>query len=612
MTASHQPTRHCVACGAEIPVTAAICRYCHSEQSPGLGKRVATWLKWIGGAVTVLSLLVGAWTLSGLYLDWQERNAAVNELQQAADWLQEAKDYPRAWRLYDQALALNPSAAGIRNKQFEMARIWVRDFQLPEHEADKLSNQLVEVLYRGLPALDIHEQATTLAHIARLGQIRRLNQIAEQMDIAAVYQRALSLDKDNVFANAFYGAWLLEQRSLSVEAIENGANHLRKALGKSDDSYLRELQLWRLTLAVERGNHAVREAAIKALIPALWQAREAGFVASEDLRYRVLEKYGDNLRFSLLEAALSAIGAKQHLQLLDWLSEGLSGSGSYGDRLSARNQFLRARMLEAAEEPGKAAEIYQALLSIELGGATSRFAKRVDEGLYRTTGQWPARALARNYRDDPLPEHDLWDFHLDTLAHFDPTIIPENLEQALAFFNAAFKSKEAVATSQLNALLAIMPEAIARMEEDIAIGDERERTDSYTSGFSALDHTNARYNKSQLILLWARAHYAAKHWDPAAALLKDELRHSEGYQRAWFDGGWEAVRAELHFVLAKTLTQRAKQTNSAEDRRNAIMHLQAATQTPLFKRFASWEVIKGSDFSALRAEPAYQDLVRGH
>ena len=77
----------CIACHEPIRQGACVCRYCGTSQKHGLWKRLSNILKWVGGVVTVISLVVGMVTLSGYYQDWRERHDAVAELVDAADWL---------------------------------------------------------------------------------------------------------------------------------------------------------------------------------------------------------------------------------------------------------------------------------------------------------------------------------------------------------------------------------------------------------------------------------------------------------------------------------------------------------------------------------------------
>lgn len=94
----------CIACHEPIRPGASVCRYCGTFQKRGLWKRLSNILKWVGGVVTVISLVVGMVTLSGYYQDWRERRDAVAELVDAADWLIKAEDYRQTWRMYEEAL----------------------------------------------------------------------------------------------------------------------------------------------------------------------------------------------------------------------------------------------------------------------------------------------------------------------------------------------------------------------------------------------------------------------------------------------------------------------------------------------------------------------------
>ena len=70
----------CVACLEPIKPGAKICPLCRSSQTPHHWQLISLSLKWMGGFVTTISLIVGVITLSRYYLDWQERRNAVIEV----------------------------------------------------------------------------------------------------------------------------------------------------------------------------------------------------------------------------------------------------------------------------------------------------------------------------------------------------------------------------------------------------------------------------------------------------------------------------------------------------------------------------------------------------
>ena len=155
----------CVACFEPVITGAKICPHCHSAQTPHRWHVISQGLKWVGGIVTIISLIIGGVTLGRFYLDWQEQRDAISELVHAADWLSKTKDYSQAWKMFEQAAELNPSSALVRNSRFEFAKLWVRDFKLKGDKRVATLKAITEILYRGLPDASADDKATILAHI---------------------------------------------------------------------------------------------------------------------------------------------------------------------------------------------------------------------------------------------------------------------------------------------------------------------------------------------------------------------------------------------------------------------------------------------------------------
>jgi hypothetical protein len=199
----------CIACHEPISLGASVCRYCGTSQKSGLWKRLSNILKWVGGIVTVISLVVGMVTLSGYYQDWRERHDAVAELVDAADWLIKAEDYGQAWQMYEEALKLVPNSAKTLRGQFKLAKVWLRNFSSSKETADEILNRITSILYRGLRKADADEVATILAHVGWAQVIRAGRSMAVNVDADTVFLDALRSSPGNVYANVMSGYWIL-------------------------------------------------------------------------------------------------------------------------------------------------------------------------------------------------------------------------------------------------------------------------------------------------------------------------------------------------------------------------------------------------------------------
>ncbi|MBN7825452.1 tetratricopeptide repeat protein [Bowmanella dokdonensis] len=608
MSDSNLQTKSCVACHSAIPKQAGVCRYCHSKQHHSWSERLATQLKWVGGVVTVLSLVIGALTLSGIFRDWVAREQAVAELSDAAHWLIQAKDYRRAWQLYHRALLLSPNATTIRQKQQDLARLWAREFGIPVEEGNALSNDLIEALYQSISSQPASQQADSLAHIARLAQYRIYNQLIEHADIESLYRQALALDEKSTYANLFYAAWLLGQGGVTEEKLDQARNHFVLAVHQDpDDHFARELQLWWLHRATERSANGTQQKAFGYLILALEQAMQSGFQLTQELRTRILNEYSDRMHFTLLEGAITVLPPDQHLHLYNWLVAGEPRHHHWQRDFVWRDLYIRARLKEAAGQKAAASSDYQQLLENEAAYSSGALDKLVDQGLLRTTGQLPSRALARTYIDDPVDQNNPAAFHQQTLLHFNPKYLPDNLLQALEYYSLP-ENQTAPSSAPLSEVL---EQAIKRTQTAVFEGDDHARNGTYSSGYNISMHDNARWNLVKLNQLLVDIRLTQEEIDTALALTRDMLHFTQTFEGGWFEGGWNKVRLELNYLLARTLARRAGQSQSIEDKQRAIAALQQVTRDPGFSQIATWQDIRGEEFASLANEAQYQALIAG-
>jgi len=240
---SDNTNTECMACRESIRLGASTCRHCGSSQKHDPWKRMTTILKWIGGVVSVISLLIGMVTLTGYYQDWRERHNAVTELVDAADWLIKTKNYSQAWQMYEDALQLIPSSAKAFRGQLQLAKIWLRDFRSSKETADELLNHITAILYRGLRKADNYELATILAQIGWAQVIRAENSLPAYIDVDALFQEALHSSPGNVYANAMLGYWILLGRGVPIQDITLAQSKFAVALNSQDEkTFVRRLQ----------------------------------------------------------------------------------------------------------------------------------------------------------------------------------------------------------------------------------------------------------------------------------------------------------------------------------------------------------------------------------
>ena len=156
------------------------------------------------------------------------------------------------------------------------------------------------------------------------------------------------------------------------------------------------------------------------------------------------------------------------------------------------------------------------------------------------------------------------------------------------------------------ALALALPTFIERVRDMVLQGDEIEKMNAYTTGYSAFDHNNARQSWVDLSLLRARLLAHGGQFDRALAQLGDVARALQQLGTRW-----QPVRALLDYRMA-LLYAELSQGNDNSDREQSIMLLQRAIKSGLLdSKQASWQQIKSTPFDNLTGDPRYRELIRG-
>ncbi len=595
----------CVACRESIKPGASVCPHCGSGQSRSLWQKVSGPLKWIGGILTVFSLIAGVKSLNDNYRHWQQQQDALEELVGAAQWLVETEDYRQAWDMYSRADALSPGSTLVRRGQYSMAIDWIRDFSVAKDEAGEVLDDLTSALYRSLPGASDDEIATVLAHVAKLQGFRLYYEVPVFVDAEKLLARALASSQDNVYANAYLAELLLLKRPMEPDYINRAQQHFRTALAHPENrGWVRDMQVTRLaSLASNSGyRDELGRSAMKAFLETAREMMSAGEpLPDPKLRLELLQSYRHLGRGDRIEAFVDVIPPLDHLAVNAWLRQGLEDRLRGNPADAAQQDYLVARLTEASGDTERALAMYQALSEVE--ASNQNLNDQVDRAIERITGTKPARALARNFVDDPVDREQPGAFHRQTLLNFNPLWRTENFQQALAYFTGDLSAS----MPGLQELIAIMPDVLKRIQARLVEGDERARYDSYDAGFSIVHHDLVRENWADVMLLYGAALRVSGQQDQAIAVFNDTLDFAKS-----LDDRFQGQAARSAYQLALTYSQRALTTGQQQDRHEAISQLQAALDLGLIRNnLADWSGLKSEAFKALKDEPAYSDLIRG-
>jgi hypothetical protein len=377
--------RRCNACYEIIHPAAHICPHCRSAQAKSRWATIGSVLKWIGSITAVLSLIFAMVQLRTIVADKVNRDRAIFELLAAARFQAEAQDLEGAWNLAGQAMALNSTSPQARSLQVELALQRLRKtihYTTSINEADL--RHMIPILHRGVIAGTNRQQADVLAHLARANELLHPN-----IDVDLYYERALAKDPDNVYANAWYGCWLMkpnvwksDHRQRALLAIP----HLRQALSSGRESVMaRTLQIDCLN-----GYRDLEELQPEVGIELL-TIGSALKDAPEDLPEMLYEELAVGFYFLVEQWDLREAYFKRHapgriLEVFSFLCH-RAGLEKKSDTALLRKQLLiEAVLLEAA---GRADEALSRLTTL-LDGSFSNFdltdARRLREQVWENKG----------------------------------------------------------------------------------------------------------------------------------------------------------------------------------------------------------------------------------
>jgi hypothetical protein len=208
----------CIACRELIPIGATVCSHCHQSQVPEKSRSFKKITGWVAGITAVIGLFA---SLSGgvqwIKNHWNQRSDIRAELAVAESQTQRA-EYEAAVATYQDILKKDSRNQQAADEQVTAAMRWAENFQVlipegknPTDAAAPKLDAILPILDAGLARAKGQRAADILAHI---GWVHWLNwHIAEREIGPAAEQsflQALKIDPSNMYANAMFGNWLLQ------------------------------------------------------------------------------------------------------------------------------------------------------------------------------------------------------------------------------------------------------------------------------------------------------------------------------------------------------------------------------------------------------------------
>jgi hypothetical protein len=350
-------------------------------------------LKWVGSITAVLSLIFALIKALEMVSDVRDRQRQINELYEVAKLQQANFDYNAAWASFEQAMAaaepggqlakltgqLGDERTKLRAAQEDLAMDWLRNIRITQDQTfSDIVKQLVPVLERGAVSASGSRKADLLAHV---GWANFLRWRAGQRDLnpEPIYQQALAIDSTNSYAHANLGHWQFWQRENLAEA----SRHFSAAIAAGRErEYVRKMQL-----AAAKNLGSEGDALYLAAINDMQKNSEP---IDESTRNDLFSIYHftcasryDSVRFTAL---LSSVPASEQVATYRALFYG-EHDGDFDQWKGPGRDAGLACLLEAAQQPGEALQIWQQLqqnLPTNYGG---NLKERAREAVKRLTSR---------------------------------------------------------------------------------------------------------------------------------------------------------------------------------------------------------------------------------
>jgi tetratricopeptide (TPR) repeat protein len=372
-SASRKP---CIKCRELIPADATICSHCRSSQTPPKKNVYKDVFKWVGGIAAIIGLLLSAGQLFGPAFTRFHNHREVDKLLSEAKAESDAADYQTALATYDHALQLVPNYAPAIEGRCDTAMTWLRNFHIAGEDDKELASRAATQLSALFPILEAAlagqkgpRQADILAHI---GWAHWLSFHIALKDVPSSakesFDRALSVDAGNVYANAMLGNWLIQRGDRLAEAKP----HFDLAVQSGKErTFVRALQLGGMIYSDDIPTRIE-------LARVANQMRKNGEKISEGDSSRIIST---NYSIAVtndaeLAPVLAALPPDEAWATYRWLEDNSDSRDDDDPAQSWQRKYIEAKIKEVSGQNTEALTLYRALQK-ELRGTESLLPPRI-------------------------------------------------------------------------------------------------------------------------------------------------------------------------------------------------------------------------------------------
>lgn len=333
--------------------------------------RFSTIVKWAGGITALMTLATGLYKITESLYERRDRQRQVAELLQVAENQRSRNAFSEAWESLEAARKLQTEKEKIDRAQEELAMAWLENVRLKEGQSfTQIVAKIEPILDRGLQRGEPRRKGDLQAHLG-WATFLRYREGGPGTPPAPLYEKALQIDPQNVYAHAMLGHWIL----WTTRDLPAAKMHFEAAVASGRvEPYVRKLQLAALA------NARMPEAEIEMFRVADEMRKKNQPIDSAD-KMRLWDAYDSLLRNTgddSTEKALRAIPPEEHLSTFQWL---LNGEALEEDRRLHLDYWLGILQ----EASGRRAEAVQTLnaVSAKLTGRPGALRNRTEAALKR-------------------------------------------------------------------------------------------------------------------------------------------------------------------------------------------------------------------------------------
>ena len=295
------------------------------ETSSGSLARV---LKWVGAATAVISLILGARQLVTIATDRAQRSRESAEFVALARQQADRGEFAEAWRSLDRAEERSRTDAAA-NARLDVGFLWLEEGRPgPEQPFSRITDAVVPALDRALLDRQHPRRADVLAHVGWATFLRSRD--TGNGDPRPLYDQALAIDPDNVYANTMLAHWLVWEGG----SMDRARPYFETALKTGKErAFVRRFQL----AAIQNRNDDGADAELVRVANAMRQQNEKLDDRSARAAYVVYRRrYGP--RSPATDVRGIDVAPAEQLATFEWLTgmPGVSDSAEVHDAVVAR------------------------------------------------------------------------------------------------------------------------------------------------------------------------------------------------------------------------------------------------------------------------------------